>query len=142
MDGVNSPMNHDALAAALAAPLPRGRDVSPFEFLPGWLAYGPIVAQWIALGIRYGDLSLPTAANPGITTGGLCGESKSAILDQLAGDVRCWIAPYAILVTGDGDLARAHAALDSAGLELPLVVKPDIGCNGAGVRLVETDAAL
>ena len=142
MDAVNSSIDHDALEAALAAPVPRGRDVSPFEFLPGWLAYGPIVAQWIALGVRYGDLSLPTAANPSISTGGLCGESKSAILDQVAGQAREWLAPYTMLVTGIGDVARAQAALSAAGLSLPLVVKPDIGCNGAGVRLVKTEAAL
>jgi hypothetical protein len=132
----------DALDAALAAPIPRGRDISPFEFLPGWLAYGPIVAHWILLGLRHGSFSLPTAANPGITTGGLCGESKTAILDQVAGEARDWIAPYTTLVTGMDDVPRALAAMAQAGLALPLVVKPDIGCNGAGVRLVETEAAL
>ncbi len=134
-------LDEDTLAA-LAAPVPRGRDISPFEFLPGWLAYGPIVAQWIALGLRHGSLSLPTAANPRISTGGLCGESKTAILDQLAGEARGWVAPYTTLLTGEDDLARANQALAQAGLSLPLVVKPDIGCNGAGVRLVETEAAL
>ncbi len=131
-----------ALADALARPIVRGRDVSPFEFLPGWLAYGPIVVQWIALGLWHGDLSLPTAANPTIPTGGLCGESKTAILDQVQGEARAWIAPYTTLLTGDDDHARALAAMASAGLALPVVVKPDIGCNGAGVRLVETDDAL
>ena len=142
MDALNGSIDHDALEAALAAPLPRRREISPFEFLPGWLAYGPIVFQWLALGLRYGDLSLPTAANPGITTGGLCGESKTAILDQLAGEARQWVAPYATLVTGDDDMSRARSALAGAGLSLPLVVKPDIGCNGAGVRLVQTEDVL
>ena len=132
----------DALAEALNAPIERGRDISPFEFLPGWLAYGPIVAHWIALGLRYGDFSLPTAANPHITTGGLCGESKTAILDQVQGGARDWIAPYTTLITGTGDLPRALVAMREAQLALPLVVKPDVGCNGAGVRLVETQAAL
>jgi hypothetical protein len=30
----------------------------------------------------------------------------------------------------------------AAGLTLPLVIKPDIGCNGTGVRLVESEEAL
>ncbi len=135
-------IDHDALEAALTAPVRRGRDISPFEFLPGWLAYGPIVAQWLALGLRHGDFSLPTAANPHITTGGLCGESKTAILNQLLGEARAWVAPYTTLVTGQDDLTRALAALAASGLCLPIVVKPDIGCNGAGVRLVETEQAL
>ena len=118
------------------------RVVSPFEFLPDWLVYGPVVVQWIALGLRYGDFSLPTAANPAITTGGLCGESKTAILDLVQGPSRAWISPYATMVTGTHDVARALAVMAAAGLSLPLVVKPDIGCNGTGVRLVEDQAAL
>ena len=128
----------EALHAALSEPIARGRDISPFEFLPGWLAYGPVVVQWIALGLRYGDLSLPTAANPRITTGGLCGESKTAILDLVHGEARDWIAPYTTVITGEDDLPRTLSAMAAAGLSLPLVLKPDIGCNGTGVRLVET----
>jgi hypothetical protein len=124
-------------AAAWQAPA-----VSPFEFLPGWVAYGPVVLQWIALGLRYGDLSLPTAANPAITTGGLCGESKAAILDLVQGGARHWIAPYTTMVTGEADAAAARAAMQAAGLALPVVIKPDIGCNGTGVRLVQSEAAL
>ncbi len=140
----------DAMTPAMAEnawdahpdPVTRRRAVSPFEFLPGWLTYGPVVAQWIALGLWHRDLSLPTAANPRITTGGLCGESKTAILDLVAGEARAWIAPYTTVVTGADDLARACAALTEAGLSLPIVLKPDIGCNGAGVRLIEDEAAL
>ncbi len=129
-------------ASPLAAPIAHRRDVSPFEFLPGWLTYGPVVVQWLALGLRYGDLSLPTAANPQITTGGLCGESKTAILDLVQGPARSWIAPYATLVTGESDSVEAARIMSASGLALPLVVKPDIGCNGTGVRLVEDAAAL
>ena len=53
---------------------------------------------------------------------------------------RRWIAPYASFVTGDGtggadDLAEAVAAVGRERLSWPLVAKPDIGCNGTGVRL-------
>jgi hypothetical protein len=134
--------NADFAAATHADPAPRSRAVSPFEFLPSLITYGPVVVQWIALGLRYGDLSLPTAANPSITTGGLCGESKASILDLVAPEQRHWIAPYTCFTTGDDDLQRARAALAAAGLALPLVVKPDIGCNGTGVRLARDEAAL
>ncbi len=132
-----------AIAAALAVPPGKSaRAISPFEFLPSWVCYGPVVLQWIALGLRYGDLLLPTAANPNITTGGLCGESKSAILDQVAGDARSLVAPYATLLTGPEERAEARRLMARTGLSLPLVVKPDIGCNGTGVRLVESEQAL
>ncbi len=127
---------------AMLAPEARHRDISRFEFLPGWVAYGPIVAQWVLLGLWHRDFSVPTAANPRITTGGLCGESKSAILDLAGGPARDWIAPYTTMVTGQDDLARAARAMAAAGLGLPIVVKPDIGCNGTGVRLVNNEAEL
>jgi hypothetical protein len=130
-----------SLAACLAEPSPLRR-VSPFEFLPGWVTYGPVVVQWLALGLWYGDLSLPTAANPLISTGGLCGESKTEILDLLAGEAQRFVAPYTTMVTGGDDFSAARTAMVAAGIGLPLVIKPDIGCNGTGVRLVETEAAL
>ena len=124
---------------------PSDRITSPFEFWPGWLFHAPIVAQWIALGIRHGSMSLPSAANPTITTGGLCGESKISILDQITGPAKDWLAPYTSFLTGavaGDDLAVAESARLAAGLDYPLVAKPDIGCNGTGVRLVSTPEAL
>jgi len=131
-------MTEFALPAEPAAH-PAERITSPFEFWPGWLFYAPVVAQWIWLGLRYGDMSLPTAANPTFETGGLCGESKSAILDLAGPAAQPWIAPYATLLAGQDDPARVLAQY---ALGWPLVVKPDIGCNGSGVRLVQDMAGL
>jgi hypothetical protein len=119
--------------------------VSLFEFWPSWLFYAPVIAQWIALGLRYGDFSLPTAANPRIVAGGLCGETKSSTLDLVAPADRDWLAPYAVTRTGAEqapDLAAARQATAAVGLSYPLVAKPDIGCNGTGVRLIDDEAAL
>jgi hypothetical protein len=126
-----------------ALPLPSSqaqRIVGSFEFWPHWLFYAPVVAQWIALGLRHGDMSLPTAANPAIEMGGLCGESKTAILDLVTGAAREALAGYARLPAPD--LAAAEDAMGRLGLAYPVVVKPDIGCNGAGVRLASNRSAL
>jgi hypothetical protein len=113
--------------------------LSLFEFWPGWAFYTPVVLYWILLGLRHRDFSLPTAANPRIETGGLCGESKADILDMAGDTARRWIAPYTTVVAGSADDgAAATQALGRAGLALPVVVKPDIGCNGTGVKLVTT----
>jgi hypothetical protein len=128
-----------ALAERQSAP-PVPRPVSFFEFWPDWAFYGPIVAHWLLLGLRHRSFSLPTAANPGIELGGLCGESKTAILDLVADEQRPLLAPYVRLSRPDpGAAARAMA---EAGLGFPLIAKPDIGMNGAGVRLVRDEAAL
>ncbi|MBV1834069.1 ATP-grasp domain-containing protein [Novacetimonas pomaceti] len=116
--------------------------LSMFEFWPGWIFYTPVVMYWIILGLRYRDVSLPTAANPRIETGGLCGESKSSILDMAGETARRWIAPYAIMETGENDTPRALRAMEKTGLGFPVVLKPDIGCNGTGVKLIGDEAAL
>jgi hypothetical protein len=133
---------NDSLADPATLAAPRAPAVSRFEFLPGWLAYGPVVAQWVALGIWNRDFSLPTAVNPRISTGGLCGERKSEFFNIATGAARAAIAPWTTLTTGADDLARAHEAMAASGLALPVVVKPDIGCNGTGVRLVRDTAGL
>ncbi len=130
------------LASVAAQPPGEPSQVSTFEFWPDWIFYLPVVAYWIALGLRYRDFSLPTAANPRISTGGLCGESKSSILDQAGPVAASWIARYVCFTTGEQDEVRATALMASEGLYLPVVVKPDIGCNGTGVRLAEDRSAL
>ncbi|MDD2705656.1 MAG: D-alanine--D-alanine ligase [Acidocella sp.] len=139
----------DAMLGGRLAVSPRGKGKSPvsfFEFWPGWLFYMPVMAFWIFKSIRYGSITLPALANPRIDAGGICGESKNAILD-LAGPVaRPWIADFAALVTSghcDGnDLALARTAMTGAGLTFPIVAKPDMSCNGVGVRVVNNEAEL
>ena len=122
-------------AATLAGNPPAEPILSPFEFWPGWLFYAPVVAQWIGLGLWHRDMSLPTAANPRIETGGLCGERKSELLDMLTGPAADAVAPY-VVVAARAEPAAVEAALREAGLDYPLVLKPDVGCNGTGVRLL------
>ncbi len=80
----------------------REHPLSFFEFWPDWLFYFPVALHWIALGLRYGDFSLPTAANPTITAGGLCGESKLETLEQVQGPARELVARYTSVVAQPG----------------------------------------
>jgi hypothetical protein len=125
--------------AAHVSPQP---PLSFFEFWPDWLFYFPVVVHWIALGLRHGDFSLPTAANPTITAGGLCGEAKLEILEEVKGPVRELLARYTSVVAQPGAIDAAETAMTSAVIAYPIVAKPDIGCNGAGVRLINDRADL
>ncbi|EHH68508.1 ATP-grasp domain-containing protein [Gluconobacter morbifer] len=116
--------------------------LSLFEFWPGSIFYTPIVLYWIAMGLKYRDLSIATAANPRIETGGLCGESKSSILDMAGPVARAVIAPYVVFHSGRGAMQRALEGMKREGLFFPVVVKPDIGCNGTGVKLVQNEQHL
>jgi hypothetical protein len=119
-----------------------GSPLSFFEFWPDWLFYTPVVIHWLMLGLRYGDFSLPTAANPNITTGGLCGESKLSILNQIRPEASALVAPACGVPAHPDGIAAAEAAMHAHELDYPIVAKPDIGCNGTGVRLVHDRTAL
>jgi membrane protein DedA with SNARE-associated domain len=117
------------------------RIVSMCEKIPPLLFYLPIGLQWIYLSIRYRSITLPTAANPNIEAGGLWGESKSGLMKQVSDEQSRHIADFtSFTLTDKGtqeNLTLAFEMAAKAGLAFPFVVKPDIGWQGYGVRLIE-----
>ena len=108
-----------------------------WEFWPMWLFYAPIV-PWIAwLSLRHGGLTTITASNPGIPDGGIVGESKADILAQLPADTAL---PATRIAPGplNEQIERAKQQIHSDGLAFPLIVKPDVGERGTGVRLLRS----
>ncbi|OOL19811.1 D-alanine--D-alanine ligase [Bombella intestini] len=122
----------------MTAPSAPHKTLSLFEFWPDSIFYTPIVIYWILMGLRHGDLSISTAANPRIETGGLCGESKSSILDMAGPTAQKAIAPYRIIHNGADAVQDVQTAMKEMDLDFPFVLKPDIGCNGTGVRLISS----
>jgi hypothetical protein len=108
------------------------------ERLPKSILCIPLVLHWFYLAARYRSLTLPSCLNPGIETGGLAGESKSACLAQIGTAFAPWVAPWCLIEAG----ADAEAARRQAGLDYPLIAKPDIGWCGYGVRGIDGPAAL
>jgi hypothetical protein len=111
--------------------------VGRLERLPKWLNLIPMVAQWIVLSIRYGSWALPTAANPQITAGGLVGEGKSEYFRSMGRLARAHTAAFCVF-RNSGKVLDAEKVMTEAGLEYPLILKPDIGWCGFGVRIVKT----
>ncbi len=125
---------------AAMPPLADAPPLSAFEFWPQWLFYPPVWAWVLFLMLRHRSVRAPLLANPSFEAGGLVGESKSAILDLVGPGARRWFAPHIgfdrTAAAAGADMRRLEAALAAAGLGLPLVAKPDLGCRGAGVRPV------
>jgi membrane protein DedA with SNARE-associated domain len=124
-------------------PLSRAdRKVAMAERIPPALFYIPLVINWIRLGLKYRSLTLPTAANPKIFTGGMWGETKSSYFNDVSPLERKWIADFVLIkrdggaTNPDADIARAEVALMENGIAFPLIAKPDIGWHGHGVRLI------
>ena len=119
--------------------------VAPAERIPPALFYVPLVANWLWLGLRHRGLTLPSACNPAIPTGGMWGESKSDCLDQVAPSERTWLAEHVVLHRGASvvhDTARALQLVGEAGITFPLIAKPDIGWHGHGVQRIDHPAQL
>jgi hypothetical protein len=97
-----------------------------------------IYCAWLAL--KYRGLTVPTAANPGIFSGGMVGESKMATLTEL------WLTSpeftaEAELIMGDTLAARLRS-LDEIhtqlGMGFPFILKPDVGQRGVGIKLIRS----
>ncbi|MFV0574622.1 MAG: D-alanine--D-alanine ligase [Vibrio sp.] len=127
-----------------------GKAVSRFEFWPTWFFYTPVVLQSLWHGVKYRDFRLPLVANPSIKLSGMVGESKHDIL-SLAGDyAKQWIPPFVTITKLSESQSRtiskqwiqAKKSMLDAGLNYPVVAKPDQGCRGVGVQLIESDQDL
>jgi membrane protein DedA with SNARE-associated domain len=115
--------------------------VSSAERIPNNILYIPVILRWFLLSIRYRSITLPTASNPMIETGGFMGESKSSVMNMVGEGQRVWVADFVTLhLNGENtesDLKKAIELMEERGLGFPIVAKPDIGWNGYGVNLIE-----
>ncbi len=98
-----------------------------WEFWPAWLFYLPLLPCFVYWTIRYRGLTVFTAANPGLPHSGFVGESKSEILDRLAGPE---VLPHTLIEPGDP--SERLAAIT----EYPVILKPNTGQRGNGLRLI------
>jgi membrane protein DedA with SNARE-associated domain len=111
-------------ALLVVAPWPKVRRKSRkirWEFWPPWLAYLPVVPYILYLGVKHRSLTLFTATNPGIPSGGFVGESKSAILSHLP------------CVPGFTVIPAGATFIVPDDMTYPVVLKPDVGERGTGV---------
>ena len=118
-----------------------------FEFWPNQIIYIPIVMQWLWLAIRYRSLTLPLISNPSIYLGGMVGESKTSVLELVGDQSKKYVAPYVSLINDDAQPLkdRTHDALDlmqSKNINFPVIAKPDLGCRGAGVKIIRNKQEL
>lgn len=114
-----------------------------WEFWPAWLFYLPIGLNYLRLAGKYRGLNLPTCANPGMFTGGMIGESKYATLHALSEAQPEWTAPSFLVEKGPvaERMAALRKGMESIGLELPFILKPDVAQRGSGFKVIRDLAA-
>lgn len=118
-----------------------------WEFWPVQIFYVPVVIYILSLALKHRSLALFASANPSIPGGGFVGESKDEIYSGLAASrsARPFILRHS-MADPDELAEKDESALDEAvrtsGLGFPLVLKPDVGERGKGVRIIRDPARL
>ncbi|MDT8451995.1 MAG: D-alanine--D-alanine ligase [Gammaproteobacteria bacterium] len=123
-----------------------GKSTSWFEFWPTWVMYSPVAVQWLLLALCYRSLTLPLLANPRLPLAGMVGGSKHELMEQAQGQCRDAILPWVCFTVNSESVetqaARCLLQVVAEKITLPFVCKPDVGCRGAGVKLIETQQQL
>lgn len=112
--------------------------------IPERVFYIPCALMWLALALRHGSLTLPSAANPSLDAGGLWGESKSQGLDLFGATGQRFLPGFATVDCGPAEdrTSSAVRAMQAADLGFPVVAKPDRGYQGWGVQLLASPEEL
>ncbi len=118
-----------------------------WEFWPAWMFYPPVAIYCLWLAIKHRSLTLPTAANPGIFSGGMVGESKMATLKELILTSPEFTAEAELIEgrkmgaeTSERILLPPSFCRESAPgvFAEPFILKPDVGQRGVGIKLIRT----
>lgn len=108
-----------------------------WEFWPSWAVYLPLAPTIAAAALRARSITACAAANPAIPFGGFVGESKHDILQRL--DPSFVVATELIPKGTLGDrVAHLEAFMRNRNVDWPVILKPDIGERGTGVRVARS----
>ncbi|MBD0259095.1 MAG: hypothetical protein ICV83_25530 [Cytophagales bacterium] len=109
-----------------------------WEYWPMHVVYLPIYAYWLLLAARARSFFYFSAANPGIPSGGMLGESKFDILAKIPAAYK----PVTLRLKPSVPLGEVLERMNRAGIRFPVVAKPDVGERGWMVEKITGVAAL
>lgn len=109
-----------------------------WEYWSFHAVYAWIYPVWFFLCMRARSFFFFSASNPSIENGGFLLESKKKIADILPAEFH----PETVLIQPGKSKEEVFAAVRNAGLAYPMIVKPDIGGKGRGVKKVDCDEEL
>lgn len=116
--------------------MPGKRPFIEWEFWPFWLLYIPVIVYVAFLAIISRSATFFKYCNPKLKWSGLFDYSKSEVLQQLPQKWR----PIEFL--HNGNLAETIQEINNHQLTYPIIVKPDFGERGKGVRFIEDENEL
>lgn len=109
-----------------------------WEYWPFGIVQFPIFFYFGWLSLRARSIVFFSASNPGITMGGMFGESKFEVLRKVPSE----FVPKTTFVPRSSDLHVVLSLLKESGIGWPLICKPDLGERGFMVKRIENESAL
>ncbi|MGH9946155.1 MAG: alpha/beta fold hydrolase [Pyrinomonadaceae bacterium] len=118
-----------------------------WEFWPLQIFYFPVVVYCLLLAIKHRSLTVFTAANPGIASGGFIGESKNEIYKMIrTSQVALPFMVRHILLgnhtSREQKIELAQKFIVQNDVNFPVILKPDAGERGKGVTLIRSEPEL
>ena len=109
-----------------------------WEYWPFGIVQFPLFIYFAWLSLRARSFIFFSASNPGITMGGMFGESKFEVIKKIPAR---YIATtlFIKLPATSKDVTQA---IDTAGLHFPVIVKPDLGERGFRVKRIDDEAGI
>ncbi len=101
-----------------------------WEYWPFGIVQFPAIVYWLWLSVRSRSLVFFSASNPGITMGGMFGESKYDILKNIPDEYKA----RTLLMDRSLNDDEVCRRILNAGMNFPLIFKPDLGERGYMVR--------
>jgi membrane protein DedA with SNARE-associated domain len=108
--------------------------------------YAPIFVYNLWMMLRYRRLTLPLISNPGIEYSGFVGESKNKIYQSMANETTLPFLPHFIAIPAmrhvSDRVGLVRSWMVTEGLDFPIILKPDVGQRGAGVKRIHNEAEM
>ncbi len=101
-----------------------------WEYWPFQVLYIPVFVQWFFYGLRARTFFFFNVSNPNIVNGGFIMESKKEIYDLIPKQYY----PNTILIKSNCPIDEVINAVEKAGINFPIITKPDIGLRGLAVK--------
>lgn len=103
-----------------------------WEYWPFGIVQFPIFIYFGWLSLRARSLVFFTAANPGITMGGMFGESKFEVIKKIPSQY----VPRTKLVRMPASSKQVVSLMEEQQLQFPIIAKPDLGERGFKVKKI------
>ncbi len=120
---------------------------SNWEFWSLRVFYFPVVVYVLILAFKYRGLTVFTCANPAILASGFIGESKNEIYNglQKSNAARKYLLRHIFFPADDSKpekISQIENFISENKLDFPLVIKPDAGERGKGVKILKNFSEL